>query len=189
MSDDREVLEQYIVVFDAMTDKQHEVLGLVADNFTSKEIAFELGVSESAVNQRIEAVRSRTGSPPRSELARVYRKYRLELEEEGQLEDRRLDREKFTGKITQLPLRVRKPQFAYQDNGIRITAQGPAVAFEQPSPKTSQAVTDGKIVVPEVLDGKNAGLSRIAAIVVIAGGMLLVAIIGLGVLKALSDLV
>jgi DNA-binding CsgD family transcriptional regulator len=56
-----------------LTDKQREVLALVADNRTSKEIAGLLGVSESAVNQRIEVVRSRLGGLPRGELARLYR--------------------------------------------------------------------------------------------------------------------
>lgn len=56
-----------------LTDKQREVLALVADNRTSKEIAARLGISESAVNQRIEMVRSRLGGIPRGELARLYR--------------------------------------------------------------------------------------------------------------------
>lgn len=56
-----------------LTRKQREVLALVADNRTSKEIANLLGISESAVNQRIEMVRSRIGGLPRGELARLYR--------------------------------------------------------------------------------------------------------------------
>lgn len=56
-----------------LTGKQREVLALVADNRTSKEIAGRLGISESAVNQRIEMVRARLGGLPRGELARLYR--------------------------------------------------------------------------------------------------------------------
>ncbi|WP_374531322.1 sigma factor-like helix-turn-helix DNA-binding protein [Novosphingobium sp.] len=56
-----------------LTKKQREVLALVADNRTSKEIAARLGISESAVNQRIEIVRARLGGLPRGELARLYR--------------------------------------------------------------------------------------------------------------------
>ena len=62
-------------IFAAMTRKQHEVLSLVADNRTSKEIAAELGISESAVNQRIETVRSRMGGLPRAKMARDYRAF------------------------------------------------------------------------------------------------------------------
>lgn len=56
-----------------LTKKQRDVLELVADNRTSKEIAARLGISESAVNQRIEMVRARLGGLPRGELARLYR--------------------------------------------------------------------------------------------------------------------
>ncbi len=56
-----------------LTEKQREVLALVADNRTSKEIAALLGISESAVNQRIEMIRNRLGGIPRGELARLYR--------------------------------------------------------------------------------------------------------------------
>lgn len=62
-------------VFQSLTRKQHEVMGYVAAHFTSKQIAFELGISVSAVNQRIEAVRARAGSPSRAELARAYREF------------------------------------------------------------------------------------------------------------------
>ena len=55
-----------------LTTKQREVMALVADNRTSKEIAGLLGISESAVNQRIEMIRTRLGGIPRGELARLY---------------------------------------------------------------------------------------------------------------------
>jgi DNA-binding CsgD family transcriptional regulator len=57
----------------SLTAKQREVLSLVADNRTSKEIAARLNISESAVNQRIEMIRQRLGGLPRGELARLYR--------------------------------------------------------------------------------------------------------------------
>lgn len=60
-------------VLSQLTKKQREVLALVADNRTSKEIATLIGISESAVNQRIEAIRARLGWIPRGELARLYR--------------------------------------------------------------------------------------------------------------------
>ncbi len=65
-------------VLSQLTPKQREVLALVADNRTSKEIASLLGISESAVNQRIELVRSRMGGLPRGELARLYRQLNSE---------------------------------------------------------------------------------------------------------------
>ncbi|MFM5918340.1 MAG: helix-turn-helix transcriptional regulator [Novosphingobium sp.] len=62
-----------ISVLDALTDKQSEVLTLVAEGLTSKEIARNLGISESAVNQRIETIRQRLGGMPRSQIARLHR--------------------------------------------------------------------------------------------------------------------
>lgn len=61
------------VVLPQLTAKQREVMALVADNRTSKEIAGLLGISESAVNQRIELIRARLGGLPRGEMARLYR--------------------------------------------------------------------------------------------------------------------
>lgn len=61
------------VVLPQLTPKQREVMALVADNRTSKEIAGLLGISESAVNQRIELIRARLGGLPRGEMARLYR--------------------------------------------------------------------------------------------------------------------
>ena len=62
-----------LAVLDALTDKQREVLIYISEGLTSKEIARKLGVSESAVNQRIETIRQRLGGLPRSQIARLYR--------------------------------------------------------------------------------------------------------------------
>ena len=64
----------HMVVLDALTDKQREVLTYVSEGLTSKEIARKLGVSESAVNQRIEMIRQRLGGLPRAQIARLYRR-------------------------------------------------------------------------------------------------------------------
>ena len=67
-----------------LTRKQRDVMALVADNRTSKEIAARLEISESAVNQRIEMIRARLGGLPRGELARLYRlEYAPSVEAEG----------------------------------------------------------------------------------------------------------
>jgi len=58
---------------DALTPKQREVLRMVAEGLTSKEIARKIDISESAVNQRIETIRQRLGGLPRSQIARLYR--------------------------------------------------------------------------------------------------------------------
>jgi DNA-binding CsgD family transcriptional regulator len=67
-----DILEQ-TALLDALTDKQREVIALVSEGLTSKEIARTLGISESAVNQRIEVTRQRLGGLSRAQIARIYR--------------------------------------------------------------------------------------------------------------------
>lgn len=68
-----DIFEQ-TAALDGLTEKQKEVLSLVAEGMTSKEIARKLGISESAVNQRIEVIRQRLGGLPRTQIARLYRR-------------------------------------------------------------------------------------------------------------------
>jgi DNA-binding CsgD family transcriptional regulator len=67
-----DILEQ-TALLDALTDKQREVIALVSEGMTSKEIARKLGISESAVNQRIEVTRQRLGGLSRAQIGRIYR--------------------------------------------------------------------------------------------------------------------
>lgn len=165
-----------LAVFPKLTPKQHEVLRFVAENRTSKEIAFELGISESAVNQRIESVRYRTGSPPRAELARAYRQYLQDLENTCN---------PMPAKIPQVPATGVSGKPSERDDAVDQLALADAVTFRVSAP-WQEAV--GPRIVPEALDGAHAGLSRTAAMIAIAAGLLLVAMVGLGVARALSDL-
>ena len=61
------------VAFDSCTDRQHEALSLAARHFSSKEIAFQLGISIKAVDRRIDSVRDRLGGIPRASALRHYR--------------------------------------------------------------------------------------------------------------------
>jgi DNA-binding CsgD family transcriptional regulator len=174
-------------LFPHLTPKQHEVLRFVADNRTSKEIAWELRISESAVNQRIEGVRHRTGSPPRAELARAYRQYLREHRSPGDGEtlpdaaaqapsDGPGDEAPAPIGETALPAAVPAPWSAPEPAGQEVEEFAtPAVGRMEP-------------VLPGMLDGPHAGLTRFAAMVAIAAGMLLVAMAGLAVARSLSEL-
>ncbi len=74
-----------------------------------------------------------------------------------------------------------------RDENAEQFALADATTYTVTAPWQSSATFDS--IVPEVLDGANAGLTRTAAMVAIAGGMLLVAMVGLGVARALSDLI
>ncbi len=56
----------------ALTSKQLEVLELVVDRRTNKEIATILEISPSAVEQRLQSVRHKFGTNSRAGLARAY---------------------------------------------------------------------------------------------------------------------
>ena len=138
----------FVPLFAQITPKQHEVFQLVAQNRTSKEIAGRLGISESAVNQRIEAVRARAGFPPRAELARAYRQF--------------------------LAAQAAIAMGAVEENG---------------GANNIPRRDSGDWIVPPSLTGPAARLNRAAAMVIIAAGMLVVFLLGLGVAEALHDLV
>lgn len=55
-----------------LTDRQCEVLELVLRHFSSKEIAVRLGISPSAVDQRLDGARQKLGAATRTEAARIY---------------------------------------------------------------------------------------------------------------------
>jgi DNA-binding CsgD family transcriptional regulator len=55
-----------------LTVKQREVIGHLIQGFTSKEIASKIGVSPSAIDQRISEALRRTSCSSRKELVRRY---------------------------------------------------------------------------------------------------------------------
>lgn len=164
---------EYAPVFATLTAKQHEVFALVAENRSSKEIAGRLGVSESAVNQRIEAVRGRTGFPPRAELARAYRRYtsvEAVLEQPADVE--------LSGSAGDA-FRVPECGLLADTSFCADCDRLPGLASRNHRPG---------LVVPAVFVGYAGRLNRLAAIVIIAAGLLIVAMVALGVGQALSTL-
>jgi DNA-binding CsgD family transcriptional regulator len=60
------------IALGSLSPKQREVLDLVLDRRTNKEIAAFLDISPSAVEQRLQSVRRRLGVQSRADLARKY---------------------------------------------------------------------------------------------------------------------
>lgn len=160
--------------FPAMTPKQHEVLRFVAENRTSKEIAFELGISESAVNQRIESVRKRTGSPPRAELARVYRQYLSKPE---------IARPAMPAILAPLP--VEDGPFATSEPDE--TADDLSLAGPAPFAGAWKE-HDAGIGMPGMVEDAPADSVRRFLFVAVIIGVLLLVLTGFGVVRALGDL-
>src|SRR5690606_11226820 len=57
-----------------LTPKQREVLDLLIEHKTSKEIGRELGISPHTVDQRIQFAKEKLGASSRSEVAQLYRR-------------------------------------------------------------------------------------------------------------------
>ena len=57
-----------------LTEKQRQVLDLLIDHKTSKEIARELRISPHTVDQRIQFAKDKLGARSRSDVAVIYRR-------------------------------------------------------------------------------------------------------------------
>ena len=55
-----------------LTEGQKACLRLVAQHYTSKEIARELGISHFTVDQRLDAVRRKLNAPSRKDAAKIF---------------------------------------------------------------------------------------------------------------------
>lgn len=165
------------------TSRQEEVLALVARRLTIKEIAAELGVSESAINQRIRAMKERAGVNTHRELAELHAATYAERADAYIFEQSSAYSETAcrispleTDEEFQKEAAWSKPKsaFSFHDSqAFRLDA--PWMEFEEPR------------VVPRVLDGPNAVWFRIAGILVIAVALMVTVILGLTTLQAITN--
>ncbi|WP_336986281.1 response regulator transcription factor [Altererythrobacter aquiaggeris] len=157
-----------------LTDKQREILPYLADNHTSKEIARVIGISESAVVQRVEGIRRRFHGASRTEIGRRYRDWAGSYETCNRL----------TGK----PIQVRKHhdinQLGFQDDQSGTIDLADSATFSVQTPW--QRLPE---VVPKALDGENAGLNRWIAVLKIAIGLVILPLVGLAIAQALSNVI
>ncbi|WAT17935.1 LuxR C-terminal-related transcriptional regulator [Aurantiacibacter sp. MUD11] len=166
-------------VFDNLTEKQRETLELLADGRTSKEIAHLLGVSESAIIQRIESLRAKTGGMLRKDLAREYRRFLDERPEEAatyneitgnnfHLHFANADADKRSRHLPESEMRL--------SDSLQMSGEHFWADDLQPR------------VVPEVLDGKHAGLNRWLAAAGLAVAISIAMLVLLSVAGELSRL-
>lgn len=157
-------------LLDALTDKQREVLALVSEGMTSKEIARKLVVSESAVNQRIEVIRLRLGGLSRAQIARIYRRtstLMITIPTSNSL----------TGKPIPLTQSEELAQQLLPEGAEDFAAtNGDELGVLQPSTFFSQ------------LDNADARLVRAAAVVLIAVGMLALGLLTIVIGHTLSQI-
>lgn len=174
--------------FDFLTAKQKAALDLLANHRTSKEIAHTLGVSETSVNRRIEVVKLRLGGITRQELAR---RYNLWLAANAGTDTEpsytsHLPCVETTGDILQLAEQDGPAEKPDRDSAVsETTFEDPvAMAIEAPWKEWSEPR-----IVPRVLDGDNATLTRGATIAILLLAIVASIVVALAAAKALADAV
>ncbi|HYD23271.1 MAG TPA: helix-turn-helix transcriptional regulator [Croceibacterium sp.] len=154
-----------------LTAKQREVLDLLIEHKTSKEIARLLRISPHTVDQRIQFAKDKLGARTRNEAAAVYRRL---VETYGQV--------------------------TYEESYIaqRLPAMDNPLGTQGPLPDRSHrerthsdqplgTVAD-YAVVPELFEGRYGTLIRLGAIIAIAVFLVILVLGGLAIFSQLSEL-
>ncbi len=168
--------------FDPLTEKQAAVLGLLAQGLTSKEIAARLDTSESAVNRHVEILRSRFNGITRLQLARLYR------ERIGETAPAASDGEPCVDSTKQIIGLAATPPGGTeraQDETEADLAFRDSLALKVDAPWTK---AEEPRVVPRVLDGNNATLTRGMAIAIILFALLASLVLGLAAAMAITEI-
>ena len=163
-------------VFCRCTAEQKATLELVADGRTTDEIATHFDISSSAATKRVQTLRRKLGDVTKAEVGRLYREYCLTEE----------PCRKTTATKNQLPF-LQEFDERFAQNFRRETFElSDAVPFAAPSAWASR---EEPRVVPEVLEGANASIFRLAASVGLAVGLLVLALILLAVAGGVGELI
>ncbi len=162
----------------SLTEKQREVMAFLGEGRTGKEIAGALGISESAVIQRIEKVRAKFDGATRHELGRIWREHAPE-------DDQDICKA-FTGKSFQLPPGAIHPETTGKDTAVTHVEFMDSAYFEAQPPWQD---TSEPRIVPEVLDGENASTFRWLYAVAAALGIACLLLVLLAVSHSVSELI
>ena len=159
-----------------LTDKQREVLDLLIEHKTSKEIARLLGISPHTVDQRIFFAKEKLGAASRNEAAAAYR--RLVGVSNG-----------ISGRTTYENSRIAaSPVTADSVSGL-LAGQVLALRHPELSQPEGQALTELDFrVVPEWFDGRYGTLMRLSAIIAITVFLVIIVSGGLAIFSQLSEM-
>lgn len=155
-----------------LTTKQREVMDLLIEHRTSKEIARLLGISPHTVDQRIRFARDKLGASSRNEAAAIYRRL-LETYQQMTYGNSGLDAAMPGADVdlgTQGPLRQ--------------CSQSERVQTRRPDATEAEARK-----VPELFDGPNGMLMRFGAIAAIAAFLIMIVTGVLAIVSLLTELV
>lgn len=155
-----------------LTDKQREVLDLLIEHKTSKEIARMLGISPHTVDQRIFFAKEKLGAASRNEAAAAYRRLTA-----------------VSGRTTYQESHIAGPDATSQYGSGLLAGKVLALGrSEPPQPEGSSRPELDFRVVPEWFDGRYGTLVRLGAIIAIAVCLVIVVLGGLAIFSTLSEL-
>ena len=155
-----------------LTPKQREVLDLLIEHKTSKEIARTLGISPHTVDQRIQFAKEKLGAASRNEAAALYRRL-----------------SEICGQLTYDDSRMADPA-ALLETGFGTQA-GPLpglIPRERTQPGQPFGTETDYAVVPELFEGRYGTLIRLGAIIAIAVFLVILVLGGLAIFSQLSEL-
>lgn len=158
--------------FAGLTDKQRDVLDLLIEHKTSKEIARALGISPHTVDQRIFFAKEKLSATSRNEAAAAYRRL-IAISDRTTYEDSHI-----------------AESSSLSQTGSRLAA-GQALAQERPEPPQPGSSAPPELdfrVVPEWFEGQHGTLVRVGAIIAIAVCLVIVVLGGLTIFSTLSEL-
>lgn len=156
-----------------LTEKQREVLDLLIQHKTSKEIGRILAISPHTVDQRIQFATKKLGVSDRRALALEYRRLT------GIYEGLTYEESRVAVEPTSDNLEARADDERNSDSDLATSGTN----------RISQVEKSDYRVVPEMLEGPNGTLVRIGAILVIALSVIFVALGGMAVFSEASSIV
>ena len=175
-------------LLDALTEKQREVLDLLIQHKTSKEISRLLGISPHTVDQRIMLARAKLNVASRGEVAQEYR--RLLAARDGQLPAQPIYEQSIYHSSDVAPALPLRHEPMRDDAAMGWSAPGQAVRHEQSMTSGGQALAEPYYrVLPEMFDGPYGTLVRLGAIAFITMFLILIVLGGLTMYSQLSQVV
>jgi len=176
--------------FDFLTKRQAAVLDQLLHGPTSKEIAHRLGISETSVNRRIEIIRARFGGVQRQEVVRRYRLWCANRNPAQYPEKTPETSPEPCVETEREILQLARTGAAVPRSG-RDSEAAPS-AFEDPVAMSIDAPWrewKEPRIVPRVLDGDNATLTRGAAIALLLVAIIASLVLVLAAAQGLADAV
>lgn len=159
-----------------LTPRQADVLARLADRQSIKVIAAEIGISESAVNKHIMALKRKANANTLAELVGFYRRVSI-------TSDTKHCRKTAPSKKPLLKTKFSTDQRATDDiEPVVVLQDGFSYAKSAPWSTTREP-----IVGPEVLNGTVGTWTRATAIAVITIGIFVMVIVGLGAAQSVTS--